>query len=259
MTRLSFCALKSTPPWPPYYYNVKISQSHAPRSLAHLMSNRPKRGQAAPAPRYLHPDENVQYCITCGRLIGSRKIRNANTSLTQVKYCSDKCKRNKPAVRRSDGNSSNDSNSGNFDALIESVLLGLLGGDDSVHLVRMSELEQAVLARRTNGDVHIVAENIPARTYNIDDDENDDSIQDDTEDGGVRLDQPAATHPQREGQERANVREVIRGAARRAVVFGLPSSSDNETRRKCEAVVDGKVVEPSFAKGDWGIRWREGS
>jgi len=29
------------------------------------------------------------------------------------------------------------------------------------------------------------------------------------------------------------------------------------TARKCEAVMQGKVVEPSYAKGDWGIRWRE--
>ncbi|KAK8133308.1 hypothetical protein PG999_001481 [Apiospora kogelbergensis] len=28
-------------------------------------------------------------------------------------------------------------------------------------------------------------------------------------------------------------------------------------RRYCEAVMNGKVVEPSFAKGNWGIRWRE--
>lgn len=28
-------------------------------------------------------------------------------------------------------------------------------------------------------------------------------------------------------------------------------------RRKCEAVMNGKAVEPSFAKGSWSIRWRE--
>jgi len=32
---------------------------------------------------------------------------------------------------------------------------------------------------------------------------------------------------------------------------------DGKLRRKCEAVMNGAVVEPSFAKGDWGIRWRE--
>ncbi|KAK7983184.1 cysteinyl-tRNA synthetase [Apiospora arundinis] len=30
-----------------------------------------------------------------------------------------------------------------------------------------------------------------------------------------------------------------------------------EKRRLCEAVMNGKVVEPSFAKGNWSIRWRE--
>jgi hypothetical protein len=28
-------------------------------------------------------------------------------------------------------------------------------------------------------------------------------------------------------------------------------------RRKCEAVMGASVVEASFAKGDWAIRWRE--
>jgi hypothetical protein len=28
-------------------------------------------------------------------------------------------------------------------------------------------------------------------------------------------------------------------------------------RRKCEAVMSGQVVEPSFAKGDWSVRWRD--
>lgn len=36
------------------------------------------------------------------------------------------------------------------------------------------------------------------------------------------------------------------------------ASNKNETiKRKCEAVMQGAVVEPSFAKGDWAIRWRE--
>ncbi|KAI1393948.1 uncharacterized protein F4822DRAFT_386502 [Hypoxylon trugodes] len=54
-----------------------------------------------------------------------------------------------------------------------------------------------------------------------------------------------------EGQRRAKQREMVRSAARRLVVFGFAGE------RKCEAVMQGKVVEPSFAKGDWGIRWRE--
>lgn len=64
----------------------------------------------------------------------------------------------------------------------------------------------------------------------------------------------------RQGQKKARQREMVRCAARRAVVFGLVTGDgqgEGETRRKCEAVMSGKVVEPSFAKGRWSIRWRE--
>ncbi|CRK20609.1 hypothetical protein BN1723_000421, partial [Verticillium longisporum] len=59
-----------------------------------------------------------------------------------------------------------------------------------------------------------------------------------------------------EGQKRAHERELVRCAARRGVVFGF-AVDGREERRKCEAVMQGKVVEPSFAKGDWAVRWRE--
>lgn len=85
------------------------------------------------------------------------------------------------------------------------------------------------------------------------------------------------------GQRRAEHREMVRRAARRAVVFGFdqepaPSNHDRVSgkrgrrsgesaapndqpprpaRRKCEALMNGSVVEPSFAKGNWAIRWRE--
>ncbi|KZL66433.1 hypothetical protein CT0861_01935 [Colletotrichum tofieldiae] len=60
-----------------------------------------------------------------------------------------------------------------------------------------------------------------------------------------------------EGQRKAHEREMVRCAARRGVVFGFLVDGKEE-RRKCEAVMQGKVVEPSFAKGDWAVRWREG-
>ncbi|KAI0834055.1 hypothetical protein F5Y06DRAFT_279745 [Hypoxylon sp. FL0890] len=62
-----------------------------------------------------------------------------------------------------------------------------------------------------------------------------------------------------EGQRRAQQREMVRSAARRGVVFGfaVPGDGGDTKPRKCEAVMQGKVVEPSFAKGDWGVRWRE--
>lgn len=63
----------------------------------------------------------------------------------------------------------------------------------------------------------------------------------------------------REGMRRVRQREMVRCAARRGVVFGFAIGQDKGTTetRKCEAVMLGKVVEPSFAKGNWSVRWRE--
>ncbi|RKU45345.1 hypothetical protein DL546_008003 [Coniochaeta pulveracea] len=59
-----------------------------------------------------------------------------------------------------------------------------------------------------------------------------------------------------QGQRKVKEREMVRCAARRGVVFGF-AVGEGEEKKKCEAIMHGKVVEPSFAKGDWGIRWRE--
>lgn len=88
------------------------------------------------------------------------------------------------------------------------------------------------------------------------------------------------------GMIKAEQKEIVKRAARRGCVFGFAlaanpadtltsSNGDNikmlaenklkpnfdndaiDVRRKCEAVSNGRVVEPSFAKGNWGIRWRE--
>jgi hypothetical protein len=74
-----------------------------------------------------------------------------------------------------------------------------------------------------------------------------------------------AAERRREGMKITEEKERVKRAARRGVVFGFvvgdgeggEKSDDGQVRRKCEAVMKGKVVEPSFAKGDWGIRWRE--
>lgn len=97
-----------------------------------------------------------------------------------------------------------------------------------------------------------------------------------------------------EGQKRAEERELVRCAARRLCAFGIlvdgsvavggardkgtkgkggkgkgkgkainddgdgdDGGGQQECRRKCEAIMSGSVVEASYAKGDWGIRWRE--
>ena len=95
-----------------------------------------------------------------------------------------------------------------------------------------------------------------------------------------------------EGQKRAEEREQVRCAARRLCAFGIEvetpdigrEAKDRGTKgkrkgkgikdkgvydgdddgggqqrimKKCEAVMSGNVVEASYAKGEWGIRWRE--
>lgn len=101
---------------------------------------------------------------------------------------------------------------------------------------------------------------------------------------------PEMLQKRREGQKRADERELVRCAARRLCAFGVVvdklvagedakdkgakgkgkgkgkggvSGDDSgggggeEHRKKCEAVMSGNVVEASYAKGEWGIRWRE--
>jgi hypothetical protein len=63
---------------------------------------------------------------------------------------------------------------------------------------------------------------------------------------------------------------MVRKAARRGCAFGFAVPQEYEEgktkdaksqaaqeRRKCEAVMKGAVVEASYAKGEWAIRWRE--
>ena len=89
-----------------------------------------------------------------------------------------------------------------------------------------------------------------------------------------------------DGQKRADEREMVRCAARRLCAFGVvvddpieaktkgakgkgkgkgkqkggndsDDGAEQEHRKKCEAIMSGSVVEASYAKGEWGIRWRE--
>lgn len=110
------------------------------------------------------------------------------------------------------------------------------------------------------------------RDRGIDDDDDDD---DDEEGGGVPLPQPpsqqalsistdtTALGAREQGMRRARQREMVRQAARRGVAFGFSLRPDGVAeekkirRRSVEAVQGGRVVESSFAKGEWGVRWRE--
>lgn len=96
--------------------------------------------------------------------------------------------------------------------------------------------------------------------------------EEDVEGGGVRIpnssDPPLATtnvlkardefhlSPQAYGLKVAKQREQVRQAARRGVAFGFPVGLGQE-RKRVEAVQYGRVVEASFAKGEWGVRWKD--
>lgn len=58
------------------------------------------------------------------------------------------------------------------------------------------------------------------------------------------------------GMQKAKEREMVRRGARRGVAFGF-EMEEGKRRRGVEAVQWGRVVESSFVKGEWGVRWRE--
>ena len=60
------------------------------------------------------------------------------------------------------------------------------------------------------------------------------------------------------GMQKAKNREMVRQAGRRGTTLGFLSWDEGPERAlpKVEAVQNGRVVEASFAKGDWGVRWK---
>ncbi|KAH9844603.1 hypothetical protein Tdes44962_MAKER07242 [Teratosphaeria destructans] len=342
--------------------------------------SRPSKSQATPAPYYLTHGDSVPYCHTCGRVIGERRAKNSRSAATQVKYCSDRCKKNKPSNAV-----------GTLDRRIEDALITLLSGqsvqspptdgavDEEDHesdtvqvkakqqgrkgdprvIVQLSELETAVFGDRSDPEKtygrrknrrarfiketggwqsvdmieHPPAASSSSATVDNDDDDGNDtagsvtdgSVDEDAMTGGVSLlsindhirapqdhseinfsagggergwaekieETPEMMARRREGQRRAEEKELVKQVARRAVVFGIlmhagsggegkgkgggngkkggrkkgtkgdeigegeGEAGDERVRRKCEALMNGTIVEPSFAKGDWEIRFRE--
>ena len=288
--------------------------------------SRPTKSQAVPAPFYL-TDVKTPYCQTCGRVISSRRP-NKKTE-TEVKYCSERCRRNKLKPK---------------DKEIELKIVALLEGQadsgiektaarsrvikgDKRLIITCDEIEEAVFGSRHDPDkVFGRRKNRAARAIGRKDDEwtsvdmIDESsdepeelqlVSDDgTPSAGVHVrppqiesdvnfsvggerghaekieETPEALAKRLQGQKRAEEREMVKRAARRAVVFGFASPEAPDmisaedgigrkskkvkskktvdldlkaaaARKMCEALMNGAVVEPSFAKGNWSIRWRE--
>ncbi|KAK0630479.1 hypothetical protein B0T17DRAFT_222043 [Bombardia bombarda] len=254
----------------------------------------------------------IPYCRSCGRVISSRRADATKTAATPAKYCSTRCRSQKPR---------------NIDREIENAFVKFLTGEEAVPVVKSVKkiksdarilvpcdvVEEYVFGDRSDPakvfgrkknrasrvlrdvdeDVH--QSNSGTRGEVVEDVVDDDDLDLDGHDkravidgdvlarmsvrSGTRIRPPQTvsevngsvggekgwaerseeTEEMREkredGKRRAHEKEMVRCAARRGVVFGFGVGGD-ETR-KCEAVMQGKVVEPSFAKGDWVVRWRE--
>ncbi|KAM0544716.1 hypothetical protein ACHAPJ_011703 [Fusarium lateritium] len=281
--------------------------------------SRPSKSQATPAPFYLLPGgEATPYCHSCGRVISTRRTTATAKTNTPVKYCSSRCRTQKP---------------GKLDRELEKAFVKLLGAEegaspDTKKPTKGGASGKHKKGKNSKGDNRILvscsaAEELvfgPNRTSMEITDEEDHSdnetpqvseptqasvdppsseedmdlagnLKDDNHiDGdvlarlsvrsGTRIRPPqsvsevngsvggekgraeriqeteAMLEKRKQGQKRAKEREMTKCAARRGVVFGFAVSEDGE-KRLCEAVMSGKVVKPSFAKGDWAIRWRE--
>ena len=68
---------------------------------------------------------------------------------------------------------------------------------------------------------------------------------------------PHIANPRERGMQKAKEREMVRRVARRGVVFGF-ETEEGGGKRIVEAGHGERVVESSFAKGEWGVRWIKG-
>lgn len=274
--------------------------------------SRPSKSQATPVPFYLLPGgASTPYCHSCGRVIGSRKTASAANAGTPARYCSSRCRARKPGrrdrlieetfVRFLTGAETAPSPPVDEASSRPAARPRKAKGDPRI-LVSCRAVEDAVFGHARAGQ-EAVAEHealgTPHTGGNGDAppaDEPAGSPEAQSEDPGMgtrhappdgdgteedALDRTedaegdsAVVEKRRQGQQKAQEREMVRCAARRGVIFGflMPAAEESTgkagperrtdaaeggERRLCEAVMAGKVVEPSFAKGDWGIRWRE--
>lgn len=194
---------------------------------------------------------------------GKSKISQNNNV---IRYCSDSCRKRRL---------------GPLDKKIEKTILALLQGDsdsgidqtaarrklqkgDKRLIITCDEIENIVFDREPSPDLKQISSSKTSGTNDSIVNESDTHV----DQGGRQVKSVEAEAIKRaKGQRRAEEREIVRRAARRAVVFGLAMESETSpdyendleapVRRKCEAIMNGQVVEPSYAKGDWAIRWRE--
>jgi hypothetical protein len=287
--------------------------------------SRPSKTQAVPAPLYL-TDPDTPYCQTCGRVISSRKFNKKTETDVKYCSERCRRNKLKPKDREIEQRIIALLDGQEGSGIEKTAAHSRVVKGDRRLVVTCDEVEEAVFGSRrdpekifgrrknratraiggkhewTSVDMMSDTSDEPEELQPLSDDGTPSAgshvrppqIQSDMNFsvGGERghaeklEETPEALAKRLEGQKRAEEREMVRRAARRAIAFGFATvnvsaveptedkpgrkskkgkskkavDSDPkpvDARRMCEALMNGAVVEPSFAKGNWSVRWRE--
>ena len=216
-----------------------------------------------------------------------RKSHSVRNTSTPPKYCSDRCRREKLPAH---GQGIEATIERTFVQLLGPPEAGS-GKPGTRKIVLCGDVEQRVFGRLPNrgtrrnkgdesseerSDSEVVSEVKGSDLEEPDEDESDGgvAVHETREAGSDNKNDQATLTPQQAGRRRAANREKVRQAARRGVVFGFCIDAEGyiadancsrkseasqmiPSRVRAEAVQGGRVVEASFAKGEWGVRWRD--
>ncbi|KAB8302600.1 hypothetical protein EYC80_005974 [Monilinia laxa] len=285
--------------------------------------SRPSKHSAVPPPLYLTIGQNVPYCRTCGRVISTKKAsKKPNNEVKYCSdRCRNrkpgKLDKNIEQVIVALLDQEKESGlekTGAKDRFVKGDKRVIITCDEIEEIVFGSRFDpENIYGRRKNRKSRAIGGLNADTEWKTVDMESEDSATDDAplelmdtksspmirppqsasdvnfsvggERGRAERTKESASDLKKkvDGQKQAEEREMVRRAARRAVVFGFLTQQSPETassqvfkgskhkksviweeniveeptRRKCEALMQGSVVEPSFAKGNWSIRWRE--
>lgn len=287
--------------------------------------SRPTKTQAVPAPFYL-TDADTLYCQTCGRVISTRKSNKKTDTEVKSCSERCRRNKPKPKDREVEQKIIALLDGQEGSGIEKTAAHSRLIKGDRRLVITCDEIEEAVFGsrhdpekvfgRKKNRKTRVIGGKHEWTSVDMMSDSSDEpeELQPVSDDGKpsagthVRPPQtqsdvnfsvggerghaekieetPEAFTKRLEGQKRAEEREMVKRAARRAVVFGFamyevsaqepvedesgrkskrgkskkvadPDLKPVAARRICEALMNGTVVEPSFAKGNWAIRWRE--
>ncbi|KAF2805303.1 uncharacterized protein BDZ99DRAFT_490851 [Mytilinidion resinicola] len=260
--------------------------------------SRPGKHAAVPPPLYLTDGNHVPYCQTCGRVISARKAQQSKVSVVKYCSDRCRNRKPGAMDRRIERAIVALLNEEPESGIEKTAAKAKAAKGDRRVIVTMEEIKEVFFGNRHDpAKTFGRKKNRAGRALGKEDEERKSVDMAASEvNGGIGGEKGRAERTEefvenlekrQEGQRRAEEREMVRRAARRGIVFGFvvdegvgarlehhgktqgrnaqsrravdADHAPQTTRWKCEALMQGAVVEPSFAKGDWAIRWREGS